>query len=167
MFIEINDIRSNGLALDGRLDLEESLLIEQGSSFLEHLKYKIHLSRNGQKIKAKGSVNTRVSLVCVKCLEQFELKVHSHFDVILFPGKLVREGNASLNQEDMEYIFFEGDNIDVEKILVEQVNLFIPYRPLCGPDCKGLCANCGANLNYENCLCDSSTRDIKFLFNKH
>jgi uncharacterized protein len=167
MFIDIKQITPNGLDLKGSIEIDENLLIEEGSGFLENLNYKVHLSLEGKKIKARGSVNTIISLPCVSCLEHFELKINSKFDVILFPGKLIGETNASLNPDDMEYIFFDGNQIDLEKILVEQVNLFIPYKPLCSSDCKGLCSNCGVNLNYDNCQCKNVTDEINYLFNKH
>ena len=42
---------------------------------------------------------------------------------------MVDQRSTALEDEDMEYIFYENDQIDLEKILVEQVNLFIPFKP--------------------------------------
>jgi uncharacterized protein len=166
MFIEIDKISSNGLALNDSVALDENLLIEDESFFLEDIVYDIKLSREGNKIKAKGTLNTLVSIRCVGCLDPFDLRINSSFDIILFPVELAAGNDSSLNADDMEYIFFEGDHIDLAKILMEQVNLFIPYRPLCNNGCRGLCPNCGANLNYENCQCENSSREVNFLFDK-
>ena len=87
--------------------------------------------RQNQRIQAQGNIKTAISLVCVRCLEQFELKIHSRFDIILFPKEMVEQRSAALDEEDLEYIFYENDQIDLEKILVEQVNLFIPFKPVC------------------------------------
>jgi uncharacterized protein len=152
--------------LNDSIALDENLLIEEESFFLEDIVYDIKLSREGSKIKAKGSLNTLVSIRCVGCLEPFEMRINSSFDIILFPVELAVGSETSLNPDDMEYIFFEGDRIDLTKILMEQVNLFIPYRPLCHPGCRGLCPICGANLNYENCQCENSSNDVNFLFDK-
>lgn len=166
MFIEVEKISSKGLALNDSIALDENLLIEEGSFFLEDVDYVIHLSHEGKQIKAKGKISTLVSIPCVNCLENFDLKVDSDFDIILFPIDLIELTNSSLNSDDMEYIFFEGDRIDLAKILIEQVNLFTPYKPLCSPNCKGLCPYCGANLNYESCECENSLNEMGFLFNK-
>jgi uncharacterized protein len=166
MYIEVEEIGSKGLVLNDRVALDENQLIEEESFFVEEIDYVIHLSREGKQIKAKGNINTMVSLPCVKCLEPFDLKIDSDFDIILFPVELIEITNSSLNPEDMEYIFFDGDRIDLAKILMEQVNLFIPYKPLCSPNCKGLCPYCGINLNYESCLCEDSPNEVNFLFDK-
>ena len=49
---------------------------------------------------------------------------------------------------------------------VEQVNLFVPFKPVCQTDCKGICPGCGANLNRGACPCDQARNEIKFLFEK-
>jgi len=73
---------------------------------------------------------------------------------------------TSLNPDDMEYIFYEGDQIDVEKILSEQVNLFIPTNPICSSQCRGICPTCGINLNRGTCNCEEPRHSITFLFEK-
>jgi uncharacterized protein len=166
MFIEIDRIDSKGLVLDDSVNLDENQLIEEEGLFLEDIAYSIHLSREDDKIRAKGNLRTLVSIPCVRCLDPFELKVNSNFDIILFPVGMIDSTNPSLDPDDMEYIFFEGDRIDLGKILMEQVNLFIPYTPVCNPNCKGLCPNCGANLNYECCQCEDAFSDTHLLFDK-
>lgn len=166
MFIEIDKISSKGLLLDDTITFDEEFLIEEESYFLEDIDYNIHFSRKGKQIKTKGNISTVISIRCVSCLEQFDLRINSKFDIILFPIDLIEVNNMCLNPDDMEYIFFEGDRIDLAKILIEQVNLFIPYKPLCSSDCKGLCPNCGVNLNYEDCHCENSLNEMVFLFNK-
>ena len=157
------------MVLDDRVVLDENLLIEEEGFFLEETDYNVHFSREGSKIKAKGNIRTMVSIPCANCLEPFDFEIDSRFDIILFPAELVEADgitNNSLEPEDMEYIFFEENRIDLAKILMEQVNLVIPYKPVCSPDCSGLCPSCGANLNYESCQCESSSNDMNFLFDK-
>ncbi|MCP4153477.1 MAG: DUF177 domain-containing protein [bacterium] len=166
MFIEINKISPKGLMLDDTITLDENLLIEEESFFVEDIGYKMHLSREGEKVRARGSIDTEVSLRCVRCLEHFGLKIKSDFDIILFPVKSVDDRHSALSAGEMEYIFFDGEQIDVKKILTEQVNLFVPFRPICNISCKGLCSHCGTNLNYENCQCEKSINEVSFLFNK-
>ncbi len=167
MLIELDKIGPKGLLLDDSMALEEGLLIEEESFFNDDISYKIQLTREADKrVKAKGSIKSNVSMRCVNCLDYYELNIHSHFDIILFPYHLIDTINSGLSQDEMEYIFFEGDKIDLKKILMEQVNLFVPIRPICSHDCKGLCSYCGANRNHESCQCKNSTKEISFLFNK-
>jgi uncharacterized protein len=166
MIINADKIGKTGLTLSDSIEMDENLLIEEDGFFLQNLNYNIFLTRDGEKIKAKGKIRTSVSLKCVRCLVNFELKINSSFDIILFPTNLVEFSNVSLNADDMEYIFFEGDKIDLLKILMEQVNLFIPFNPICNRDCKGICPVCGMNINYEKCKCESSLSELNSLFDK-
>lgn len=166
MHIEIDKIDSKGLVLNDRVALDKNQLIEEEGSFLENIDFNIHLSRENEKIRAKGNLHTTVSIPCARCLEPIELKIDSPINLILLPAKLIELTGESLGQDDMEYIFFEGKSIDVTKILMEQVNLCIPVKPVCSPSCRGLCPQCGINLNHEQCHCERSDNDISFLFDK-
>lgn len=164
MNIEIDKIDSKGLVLENKIVPDENLLIEEKASFLQDIDYNIHLSREKEKIRAKGNIHTAVSIPCVRCLEPFEIKIDSPVDIILLPNQLIKLTGEALSQNDMEYVFFEGNCIDVTKILMEQVNLFIPIKPICSPSCKGLCPQCGGNLNHEQCQCKRSVNNLNFLF---
>ena len=166
MYVDINKIGAKGLLLEDRVDLDDYMLIEEESYFLDGVDFTVYFTRDKDKVRAKGHIRTVLSLRCVNCLENFEMTVNSKFDIILFPVYLVKAEDNALTNEEMEYIFFDGEEIDVEKILMEQVNLFIPFNPMCSPDCKGICSNCGANLNYEKCQCEHSMNEMSLLFSK-
>jgi uncharacterized protein len=166
MYIDINEIGVKGLLLEDRIELEDHLLIEEESFFLDGVDFSVYFTREKGKIRVRGQIRTVLSLRCVNCVENYELKVNSKFDIILFPVYLVKSTDTTLTTDEMEYIFFDGEEIDLEKILMEQVNLFIPFNPTCTPDCKGICPNCGANLNYEECQCEHPLTEMSLLFNK-
>ena len=52
--------------------------------------------------------------------------------------------------------------MDLEAIIREQIILMVPLKPLCREDCRGLCPNCGANLNLESCDCKTDKSDSPF-----
>ncbi len=166
MRIELNRISPTGLELNGSIALDEQMLIEEQGLFDDGIRYGIRLHRSGEQVNARGNIKTTVSLPCVRCLEPFHMKIDSDFDVILFPAGLIEKTNPALKADDMEYVFFEGDQIDISRVIMEQVNLFMPLRPLCNEACKGLCSKCGKNLNYENCQCENSFTEANFLFDK-
>jgi uncharacterized protein len=49
--------------------------------------------------------------------------------------------------------YYSTDEIDLAPLIAEQVILALPTRPLCSEDCRGLCEQCGINLNREACDC--------------
>ena len=55
-----------------------------------------------------------------------------------------------------------GDEIDLTHDLEEQVAMSLPLKPLCAEQCKGLCAECGADLNMSSCACSEKAFNFKF-----
>ena len=59
----------------------------------------------------------------------------------------------SLQAEDLGVVYVEDHELDTEPLLFEQVQINIPMKPLCRPECAGLCPHCGADLNAGACSC--------------
>ena len=60
---------------------------------------------------------------------------------------------------DTAATFYEDDAIDLADLLREQFYLALPMKPLCRQDCKGLCPQCGTNLNTDTCQCQVRWED--------
>ena len=167
MNIDINEIGNKGLVVEDYIELDDFYLLEDDSFFSDSVYFTMTFSNEGNgRIKAKGKVRTEVSMKCVKCLEKYENNINSKFDIVLFPMDIIDADNSALNPEELEYIFYEGDKIDIKKILQEQINFFIPMNPVCSTSCKGICQNCGANLNNESCRCENTINDNNLFSNK-
>ena len=85
--------------------------------------------------------------VCDRCADDIEKKYDfSHNKIIV---------NAMENENDDydDYIVVENNVLDLDELINEEIQLFLPAKMLCKDDCKGLCQNCGKNLNYEKCEC--------------
>jgi uncharacterized protein len=59
----------------------------------------------------------------------------------------------------MDVGFYDGVRFDVDAMAVEQIVLTMPMRFVCDELCKGLCPNCGADLNQGPCLCKDEPGD--------
>ena len=61
----------------------------------------------------------------------------------------------ALEEADLDVVFLETPNLDLEKLALEQLVLELPMRVLCSDECAGLCPQCGANRNVEGaCRCE-------------
>jgi uncharacterized protein len=114
-----------------------------------------------------GRLNTVVSLSCSRCLASIDFPVKEDFLVIYTKEvpdmePFGNEGEVELKAEDMGVILFSGDEIDFREMIQEQLLLALPYRPLCGTACKGLCPQCGADLNNGACGCPREAGDSRF-----
>jgi uncharacterized protein len=61
------------------------------------------------------------------------------------------EGGAS--SQDLDITYISNDYIDLSDVLTEQLQIQVPFQPLCKEECKGMCAQCGADLNVGRCAC--------------
>ena len=55
--------------------------------------------------------------------------------------------------KDLDITYISEDTINLEDVLTEQLQLQVPFQPLCNKDCKGMCTQCGADLNVGRCAC--------------
>ncbi|HEY67248.1 MAG TPA: DUF177 domain-containing protein [Thermoflexia bacterium] len=96
----------------------------------------------------QGTVETQVWLECVRCLDSFALPITLELE------ETFGLSGASRRQ-DVTYVVSDDGWLDLTPLLREQAWVALPMKPLCRPDCKGLCPQCGANLNLESCTCES------------
>lgn len=95
----------------------------------------------------RGTLESRLGLECVRCLEPFALPIALELEeTFRLPGAGPRP--------DLTYAVSDDGGLDLAPLLREQAWVAIPMKPLCDPDCKGLCPRCGANLNLEPCTCE-------------
>ncbi len=107
-------------------------------------------------VRASGRMVTAVQLDCSRCLEKFDLLIDQSLELVYQPAASAvepEEDEVELTAEQIELIAFEDSKIDLRQAVAEQVILAIPIKPLCSPQCKGLCPHCGMNLNLGPCHC--------------
>jgi uncharacterized protein len=94
-------------------------------------------------IVVTGPVSGSMKLSCARCLKPFD----RDFEI------QVQELYAAAAEPDGdEYPLVEGQ-VDLEPLIRDVVVLAMPFAPLCRPDCGGLCARCGGDLNLGECTC--------------
>ena len=117
-----------------------------------HLSFDIHKDKD--KFRLVGNTVTQLELTCSRCLDSYMLPVSSTFDVRYLPvSAAATEHEHEVADEDLETSYYRDNRIDLNELLREQFFLALPMKPLCQDDCRGLCAQCGTNLNTDTCDC--------------
>lgn len=112
------------------------------------------VSREGQNLRLRGEVATRLHTFCARCGDEVEWPLAGSFDLVLMPGQPKRpEEELELTPEEMDRLYFEGPEVELDEYFREELALEIPIQILCREDCRGLCPQCGANWNRESCAC--------------
>lgn len=102
-------------------------------------------------------------LACVRCLTEVKDKVAGEFQLLLTQEKVPEGvGEIALTEDDLGYVHLDGEEIELNEFLDEQIALNVPMKPQCRPDCQGLCSECGANLNEGSCDCDKKPVDPRW-----
>ena len=160
--IKFEDIPPEGLDLAFE-DLKGEL-IRDCFPISQPIKAEVHLQRWGVSVKVTGRVETELSLTCDRCLEGFSFPVAEEINVLLEPFASVShfKEEVRLSREDFDVIFFDGETVEVDEIVREQILLSVPMRQLCREDCKGLCPVCGQNLNLKRRGCKPRVKDSPF-----
>ncbi|MEX2270158.1 MAG: DUF177 domain-containing protein [Vicinamibacterales bacterium] len=121
----------------------------------------------------KGRIRAELELACSRCLEPFSMHVDTPFDLRYLPQHLnmrgpgAEDGDADdedatgeeVGGDDLTTAFYRDDQIDLVQLVREQLYLLLPMKPLHREDCKGLCPNCGTNLNETTCECRNEWED--------
>ena len=118
------------------------------------------IMKDKDRFRLVGDVRTILELGCSRCVEAFQLPVASHFDLRYWPmTEAAGESEAEIAQDDLETSYYTDDQIDLNELLREQFYLALPMKPLCREDCRGLCPQCGTNLNSGECSCAPAWED--------
>ncbi len=105
--------------------------------------------------RVQGRATTRLLLECGRCLEAMEVPVDARFELRYVPQEQNQgEDEREIVEDDLTTAFYREGTLDVVDMLREQFQLALPMKPLCAESCRGLCPECGANLNRANCECD-------------
>ena len=121
------------------------------------------IRRDAEKLKIQGKLETTVRVECDRCLKSLALPVAQEFSLeYVTADRYEQLKTAELSEEDLDLSVFDGEVIDVDEIVAEQLDLAVPYQTLCQETCKGLCPTCGVNLNLESCNCHEAEIDPRW-----
>jgi uncharacterized protein len=119
---------------------------------VDYLRGTVRVIRVQGGLLVQGTVESQLRLECVRCLELFVLPLSSELEETY-------RLSAAGSRPGESYVVGDDGWLDLTPVLREQAWVDIPMKPLCRPDCKGLCPQCGANLNHESCECDDTEVD--------
>jgi len=131
-------------------------------SFVEPVRAEVSAIWEYDHVRATGSVTSAVQLSCSRCLAEYQLPISSNFTIFYtksVAGELDEE--VELSDEDLISVSYSGEEIDLDFEIAEQVMMEVPFKPLCSESCRGLCTECGADLNAGECGCDRGGINLK------
>jgi uncharacterized protein len=105
-------------------------------------------------VLVQGDLKAAVTLPCVRCLEPVDLPLEVLVEETFEPTIDVITGQSVRPEEEDRALWIDEHHIlDLKEVLRQNVLVAIPVHVVCRPDCRGLCATCGKNLNEGDCDC--------------
>jgi len=122
----------------------------------------LDLYADGTHCFAQGTFKGYLTVACSRCVEPVRLNLDEKLLVTFMPASEMpseddepaAEEGAEVTEGDLDVFPFDGEKLDLEPLFREQFVLAIPFAPLCREDCKGLCPQCGTDLNSGTCSCE-------------
>ncbi|MFE9274456.1 YceD family protein [Paenibacillus glucanolyticus] len=106
-------------------------------------------------VDVRGSLQGELEMHCSRCLKPINEHVHIPFHEVFQPV----EDPEALQDENDDTTYVQGESVDLTPYVEETFLLHLPLAPVCSADCKGLCPNCGKDLNEDTCCCDTEVID--------
>jgi uncharacterized protein len=159
MQIQLFDVSSiDGKSIHVTAPLEKNEISFQMGRFpvLGQKPLELTITNTGNKVlELTGEGEVTVGIPCDRCLRQVSVEIPFSIE-----RKLDMKHSPEERREDLdEETYLTGMDLDVDQLIYLEVLMSWPLKVLCREDCKGICSQCGQNLNEGTCQCDDGPRD--------
>lgn len=165
MLFNVDDITGDGFEIKTRKQSDWVTNIPELVDELSDLglsrdiDFDLKVTRIVREVSVNGLLSFGLRARCSRCLTDVELDLKSDVNLILTPKE---ELFSESGDGDLDHDFYEGDTVDISGYLRELIAISIPFNIVCGEQCKGLCSNCGINLNTADCDCEKKQKKSAF-----
>ena len=138
---------------------------DKSCNFAGRIQGDMTVTREFDHIRVAGRISVPLALSCSRCLADYSSFVDNSFTIFFrkeSPISASHEDELELGEMDLLSSVYSGDEIDLTHEIEEQIAMEIPLKPLCSDNCKGLCHECGADLNISSCSCSKEPATLTF-----
>ena len=155
---EIDDV----LVVKGSLEASRFMEVEKNEFHIATpVAYALTVRKFDNLFTVSGPITFEALFTCGRCLKEFRESISMDMNIKLVPEtETPKASEYELKNEDMDIYYYNGDEIDLDPFIYEEVLLDMPSRPVCSEDCKGLCGICGKNKNFETCNCNEISHTL-------
>lgn len=147
--IDLRALREGAIERKGRVDAPGRAWPDLPVEFVDSAELSVRAeSGPAGSVRVSGWLDGTLKLTCRRCLGEVQEVVSVGFEALFRP-----EGGESTPERAVYRLPHDARELDLTEMLREELLLALPRWPECSPDCRGLCARCGADLNVEACDC--------------
>jgi len=132
----------------------------EGVAFCDLMNLRLTIHKVNEDYYCQGHITVPVEEECARCLIMFPARLYGDLDFVVKAEE--NKGTAPAEGEEVIYTKTAEPVVDLTDLIRETLILSLPMKPLCDVECKGLCPDCGANLNEETCECKHEESDERW-----
>jgi len=152
MQINVAQLMKESTGATRTYDIEDSVWLDETTEC--NIQGQVELLRTKRGILVRGAFVGKTNLTCSRCLTAFAHPLVFKMEEEFLPCLDANTGASLPVDEDCAAFVIDDHHImDLDEAFRQYSLLAIPMKPLCQPDCAGLCSQCGANLNQGDCGC--------------
>ncbi len=156
MIIDISDIISNNnqsKEFTCSIDMSDITYNHNSYPIINSKPFELSIANEVTTLHITCDTSLGVHIPCDRCTKEVE---HT-FDVVIDKSFKLEDDKVVADDEEIPY--FDSGNLDVDMLIFDEILICWPAKVLCQEDCRGLCPDCGINLNDSTCDCASKPKD--------
>jgi len=163
MRIELDKLEEHGGRFERLYDTNELPLDDPEVRLVEPAEVSGRVRREGTEVALSGQLQAKLEVVCGRCLQPVELPISADFsERFVRDVSWAAEEQHELQPEDLNVSVFDGEGLELDDLVREELLLAVPVNVLCREDCKGLCPSCGIDRNLSKCQCEAEEVDSRW-----
>ena len=155
LVIQVDQLREGPIEVEVNSSPEAFDLADAEYQFVGPVTGKLTFEEVSNDVLARGKMHACVQAPCGRCLEPAVTEIDIDVNEIWLREEPDAPEALDADDEISLVRYYKSDQIELVEPLRELLMAELPARPLCSPECRGLCPDCGANLNREPCRCSA------------
>ena len=153
---DIADSEGKKIQITSELELEKISFQLGEFPILQKSPVELTIINTGDRVlELEGQGNVTVGIPCDRCLEEVSVEIPYSIKRKLDMKQSDCDRVKNLDEND----YLTGMDLDVDRLVYLEVLMSWPLKVLCKDDCKGICSQCGKNLNKGPCGCTEEPKD--------
>lgn len=163
MRIEFENLEASGGRFAHIYQPDELPFPDSEARLLKPVEVQGRVTRGNAEAEVRGELHAKAAVQCGRCLKPVDLPIDVKFAERFVPAVSWRdEEQHELQEDELNISVLDGEGIELDDLVKEEILLAIPGHVLCQEQCRGLCPTCGSDLNVASCNCETKTVDARW-----
>jgi len=145
----------------GRFAISERIRASEGAACVGPVTGELTVENAGSLLLIRGRLRATLKLTCVRCLSEGEQELDLEIEEE-FASEGAGDDIQTIDRDEPELAAISDYVLDAHEFVRQQVVAGMPMSFLCRPDCRGICPQCGADLNLAQCECAVAPGDERW-----